>query len=113
MYVGKFLGTKQGHRKINAPCICWQIHPFFAVLCLHVQKHSTTVGVVDLSTSRARACLPAMNHHSSQAGFDEEAQSDLRSCANNANHQAGRSEYPHEEKKQTNQVLSSEIRLKP
>jgi hypothetical protein len=64
-------------------CVCVsqraeQIHPSFAVLCLHVQKHSTTVGVVGLSTSRARACLPDMIHHSSQVGFDEEAQSDLR-----------------------------------
>jgi len=70
-------------------CVCQraeQIHPIFAVLCPHVQKHNTSVGVVLLSTSRGLACLPAMNHHSSQAGFDEEAESDLRSCANNANH---------------------------
>ena len=38
--------------------------------------------------------------------------SNLCSCANNANHQAGRSEY-RREAKQTNQVLSSKIRLKP
>ena len=83
--------------------------PCYVCMCKNIARQWEVVG---LSTSRGRACLPAMSHHSSQAGFDEEAQSDLRSCANNANHQAGRSEYPHAKKK-TIQVLSSEIRLKP